>query len=330
MYGATIGRLGILGIEAATNQACCALARPRGAHPKFVYYALLAGRVVLIEQASGGGQPNINQEKIRAFKIPVPPVHEQRAIVDFIERETAKIDALLDRQATFRAKLQEHRDALLSHLLEQDYPSVRLRFIAALNPSKGEISHLDPALEVSFVPMEAVGEDSSLDSSRLKPISEVSTGYTYFRDGDILIAKITPCFENGKATLARGLTGGVGFGSTEFHVVRPRECFDPRYAFYLLWSSAFRDIATASMYGAGGQKRVPTDFLADFPIPLPPLAEQRAIADRLDDQTAKIDGLIAKQDDFIERLRERRAALITAAVTGQIAIAANIAAEAAA
>jgi type I restriction enzyme S subunit len=74
MYGATIGRLGILGIEAATNQACCALARPRGAHPKFVYYALLAGRVVLIEQASGGGQPNINQEKIHAFKIPVPPV----------------------------------------------------------------------------------------------------------------------------------------------------------------------------------------------------------------------------------------------------------------
>ena len=190
----------------------------------------------------------------------------------------------------------------------------RLRFVAAINPSKTEISHLDPSTEVSFVPMEAVGEDASLDASRLKPISEVSSGYTYFRDGDILIAKITPCFENGKATLARGLTGGFGFGSTEFHVVRPSPRLDARFAFYVIRSNAFRDYGAASMYGAGGQKRVPTDFLADFPVALPPLPEQRAVADFLDRETAKIDALIAKQEELIERVEEKRRALVTHSV----------------
>lgn len=191
----------------------------------------------------------------------------------------------------------------------------RLRFVAAINPSKTEISHLDPSTEVSFVPMEAVGEDASLDASRLKPVSEVSSGYTYFRDGDILIAKITPCFENGKATLARGLTGGFGFGSTEFHVVRPSPRLDARFAFYVIRSNAFREYGAASMYGAGGQKRVPTDFIADYPVALPTLSDQRAIADFLDRETNKIDALIAKQDELIARIKEKQRSEVSLAVS---------------
>ena len=191
----------------------------------------------------------------------------------------------------------------------------RLRFVAAINPSKTEASHLDPATEVSFVPMEAVGEDASLDASRTKPLSEVINGYTYFREGDILIAKITPCFENGKASLARGLLGGVGFGSTEFHVVRPGSRLDPRFAFYVIRSNLFRDFGTASMYGAGGQKRVPTDFVADFPLPLPSLRDQHLIADFLDRETDKIDALIAKHEELIQRANESRSSVIYQAIT---------------
>lgn len=187
--------------------------------------------------------------------------------------------------------------------------------MAAINPSKTEVAYLDPSTEVSFVPMEAVGEDASLDTSRLKPISEVSSGYTYFRDGDILIAKITPCFENGKATLARGLIGGFGFGSTEFHVVRPSASLDARFAFYMIRSNGFRDRGAASMYGAGGQKRVPTDFIADFPVALPPLPKQNAIADFLDRETGKIDALIAKQEELVANLIEKRAQTLWGAVT---------------
>lgn len=193
----------------------------------------------------------------------------------------------------------------------------RLRFVAAINPSKTEISHVDPSTEVSFVPMEAVGEDASLDASRLKPVSEVSSGYTYFRNGDILIAKITPCFENGKATLARGLTGGFGFGSTEFHVVRPSPRLDARFAFYVIRSNAFREYGAASMYGAGGQKRVPTDFIADYPVALPTLSDQRAIADFLDRETAKIDVLIVKQEELIEKIEEKKQSTISSLMIGR-------------
>jgi len=191
----------------------------------------------------------------------------------------------------------------------------RLRFVAAINPSKTEISHLDPSSEVSFVPMEAVGEDASLDASRLMPISEVSNGYTYFRNGDILIAKITPCFENGKVALAQLLVGGVGFGSTEFHVIRPGPSLDARFLFYVINSSLFRDFGTASMYGAGGQKRVPTNFVADFPLPVPPLREQEVIADFLDNEIVKIERLIQRQVAFVAHLKEHSGALITEAVT---------------
>jgi len=191
----------------------------------------------------------------------------------------------------------------------------RLRFVAAINPSKTEVSDLDPDTEVSFVPMEVVGEDTSLDASMTKPISEVVSGYTYFRDGDILVAKITPCFENGKATLAKHLVGGVGFGSTEFHVIRPGSRVDARFLFYAIRSSMFRDFGTASMYGAGGQKRVPTEFVADFPLPLPSISQQSAIADYLDREIAKIDALIVKNEDLIHQVNESRSSIIYKTIT---------------
>ena len=190
-----------------------------------------------------------------------------------------------------------------------------MRFVAHINPTKSEAAHLSSDTEVSFLPMEAVGEDGSVDLSRTKSIADVFGGYTYFRDGDVLIAKITPCFENGKATRVDNLTNGLGFGSTEFHVLRARKELSTAFLLHLVRSAPFRDLGTASMYGAGGQKRVPTDFVADFMIPLPPPAEQTQIATFLDRETAKIDALIAKQTEFLTRLDEHRRALITDAVT---------------
>lgn len=192
----------------------------------------------------------------------------------------------------------------------------RLRFIARFNPSKSEIGSLSPDTEVSFLPMEAIGDDGSLRLETTRPLSAVEQGYTYFRDGDLLIAKITPCFENGKGALAAGLLGGIGFGTTELIVVRPL----PGRALgsYLNWLFAgpdFRNAATAAMYGAGGQKRVPDEFVRDFVVPLPPLAEQRAIAAFLDRECGKIDALVAEQERLIALLKEKRQAVISHAVT---------------
>jgi len=191
----------------------------------------------------------------------------------------------------------------------------RLRFCTRINPSKSETRGLDSRTAVSFVSMEAVGECGGLRLDQAKPLDEVTTGYTYFRDGDVLIAKITPCFENWKGAIAEGLENGVGFGTTELHVLRPGPDLDRKYLFYLTLGHAFRNIGRFYMYGAGGQKRVPEDFVRDFLHPIPSIDEQRAIAAFLDRETARIDALIEKKERQIELLHEKRAAVISHAVT---------------
>lgn len=191
----------------------------------------------------------------------------------------------------------------------------RLRFGVALNPSKSETAELDRDTEVSFLPMEAIGGDGSIDIQRTKPISEVETGYTYFRDGDVTIAKITPCFENGKGARMRGLKGGIGFGTTELIVARPRQNLDGEFLHWLFVSEPFRKQGEAHMYGAGGQKRVPDDFVRNFDMAWPPLEMQIAIATFLARETTKIDTLITKQEKLIELLQEKRQAAISHAVT---------------
>ena len=111
------------------------------------------------------------------------------------------------------------------------------------------------------------------------------------------------------------LSSDVGFGTTELHVLRPSGYVDARFLLYLTFSDHFRRIGTASMYGAGGQKRISDDFIRNFRHPVPGLSEQRAIAAFLDRETAKIDGLVARKERLIELLQEKRTALITRAVT---------------
>lgn len=190
----------------------------------------------------------------------------------------------------------------------------RLRFDARFNPVKSGLSMPDES-EISFVPMEAVGEYGGLLLDQTRQLGDVYTGYTYFADGDLCIAKITPCFENGKGALAAGLTNGVGFGTTELHVVRPAETVDARYLFYVSIGSDFRGFGASEMLGAGGQKRVPEAFLKDWRAPLPPLETQMRIAAFLDEKTAQIDALIARKQALLARLAEKRQAIITQAVT---------------
>ena len=192
----------------------------------------------------------------------------------------------------------------------------RLRFVADMNPSKSEIANLHRNTLVSFLPMEAVGDDGTLILDKQKTIGELESGYTYFRDGDVTIAKITPCYENGKGALMRGLMNGIGFGTTELIVARPKPCeIRSNYLHYLFISPDFRGIGESHMYGAGGQKRVPDAFVKNFATAVPPIAEQNAIAEFLDRETAKIDGLVAEQRRLMELLKEKRQAVISHAVT---------------
>lgn len=191
----------------------------------------------------------------------------------------------------------------------------RLRFTSEVNPVKSEVADLPPDTEISFVPMESVHEYGGLTLDRNRYIEDVYDGYTYFRDDDIIVAKITPCFENGKGSVALGLTNGIGFGTTELHVLRAGSELDRDFLFFLTISHRFRRLGESEMYGAGGQKRVPERFLSDFRTQLPPLEEQRAIAAFLRRETAKIDALVEKKRRLIDLLKEKRTALISHAVT---------------
>lgn len=190
----------------------------------------------------------------------------------------------------------------------------RLRHVAALNPSPDWQALESQQSEYPFLPMEAISEVGELDSSRRKPLDECRSGYTYFADGDVAFAKVTPCYENGKGAVIRGLEGGHGFGTTELTVLRPT-AINRDFLYLLTYADCFRQPGASEMLGSGGLKRVPDDFTRDYRAGIPPSTEQAAIAAALDCETARIDALIAKKTRFIELLKEKRQALITDAVT---------------
>lgn len=193
---------------------------------------------------------------------------------------------------------------------------VRMRYVATLNPPVRSdlLENLDQ--NVSFLPMEAIGEEGSLNLEQARPVTEVRNGYSYFEDGDVAFAKVTPCFENGKGALMQGLQNAAGFGTTELTVLRPNPAAaDARYINYIVQGSSFRAFGAGAMTGAGGLKRVPDEFTRNFPVSLPELGEQRIIAVHLDRETVRIDALIEKKTRFIGLLREKRRAQITHAVT---------------
>jgi len=310
---------------------------PKACEQKWVFYWLCG--LDFGELANPGAVPSINEGQVREIPVPFPPADEQRAIAAFLDRETARIDALIEKKRRQIELLREKRSALISHTVTKgldpnakikdsgiewlgSIPSAwtvaRLRFLVKANPSKSEIRGLSQNTTVSFVPMEAVGEYGRLRLEQSRALEDVLNGYTYFRDGDIVIAKITPCFENGKGSIAEGLENGIGFGTTELHVLRPSCLMDRNYLFYLTISHSFRQIGAAYMYGAGGQKRVAEDFIRDFRHPIPTIDEQSAIAAFLDRETARIDALIEKVETSIKLLLEYRTALISEAVTGKI------------
>ncbi|KTB69480.1 MULTISPECIES: restriction endonuclease subunit S [Pseudomonas] len=164
-------------------------------------------------------------------------------------------------------------------------------------PPKG----LDDSQETSFLAMASISEDGEIIHQETRSLKDVKKGFTYFQRGDVLLAKITPCFENGKSALTEKLEHPLGFGSTEFHVLRAiPEKLDPRFLFHLVRSSRLRFLGKKSMKGAAGHKRVPADFLENFTIPAWPLNDQIRIANLL----GKVDGLITQRKKHLKQFDE--------------------------
>ena len=168
--------------------------------------------------------------------------------------------------------------------MKEGWQEKRLADVCLIKPPKSEVREtLSSNASVSFLPMEDLGVDQKFfRATQERPLAAVSGSYTYFANGDVLLAKITPCFENGKLGIARELTNGIGFGSSEYVVFRPSESLSKEWLYYWLSREDFRTEGAQRMTGAVGHKRVPREFIESYPIPIPPLPEQQRMVGILD------------------------------------------------
>ncbi len=193
----------------------------------------------------------------------------------------------------------------------QGWGTIPLRYVCELNPSVA-FDGLDEDEDLTFLPMDRVKSGYFIPNT--DKFSKYGSSYTAFEDGDIVLAKVTPCFENGNIAIAGDLVGCKGFGSSELFVIRSTAA-ERKFLFYYFQSSIFKQDGEASMTGAGGLKRVSPDVLRQHRLPCPNQDVQRRIANYLDRETAHIDGLIAEKERMLALLEEKRAALISRAVT---------------
>lgn len=181
---------------------------------------------------------------------------------------------------------------------------LRLRHVALVNPPVSEWDAIPDEELLTFVPLEAVWPDRP-DFTRLRTKAEVSTGYTRFKEGDVIVPKITPTFEADRSLVVAGLPTHIGAGTTELHVIRPSRLIDAGYVNYLVSTRTFLHGGEAEMIGVAGQKRVPDAWLRDCPVPITSIVQQRAIADFLDREAARIDALISAKRRMLELLETR-------------------------
>ncbi|MBL7690595.1 MAG: restriction endonuclease subunit S [Flavipsychrobacter sp.] len=292
--------------------------------------------------ANGITRYGLGSESVSNVKIVLPPVQVQAVISDYLDEKTALIDTAITKKQKLIEILQEEKVAVINQAVTKGInPSVKLKhsgidwlgdvpahwevkklkYIAKINPQKGQ-SGFDKnnSAQVIFLPMEKVSEDGTYDSSMRKPISELWNGFTYFEENDVIVAKITPCFENGKGALLSSVETKIAFGSTEFHVLRAVNNLLPGYLFLITKSDRFMNTGEASMTGAAGQKRVPTDFFEDFAVALPSVSEQTDILSFVKKELYKITHTVSRIEKEIELLQEYKTALINEVVTGKMKI----------
>lgn len=266
---------------------------------------------------------NVNQGTLLALNIPLPPLFEQHRI-------SAKIQELM--QEIDRARVGCERQleaakalpfAYLRDVFESEeakkWEKKRLGDVCEINPPRPKSFTRSPSAPTTFIPMAAVNEKKAIiDHPQIVLYSKVAKGYTYFEENDVLFAKITPCMQNGKHVIARSLIDRLGFGTTEFHVLRPSNDVLSEWIWYFIRQPYFLQEATAHFTGVVGQQRVSEEFLANYPIPLPPLAEQKHITDQVQELIHGIDRARAACEKQLETIEALPQTILSRAFKGEI------------
>lgn len=368
MYGATIGKIGIFAKDMATNQACAVVKAFNEIENMYLFYFFKNVKERLIEKAKGGAQPNISQEILKNFPFNLPPLEEQKRIVEKLDSLFEKIQKIKEIIEEVKEKTTSRREAILSkafsgeltekwrgenhsenarellvkindeklklwedeckkaedegrkkpakpklktidemlvgaeeepYKLPNNWVWTRLGDITEINPKKKILDFNDDE-EISFIPMKAVSDETGkIEEMEYEKYSKLKKGYTQFIEEDVLFAKITPCMENGKCAIAKNLKNDIGYGTTEFHVLRCYQGIINKLLHIFLRQESFRKEAKYNMTGSVGFQRVPVDFLKTALFPLPPLEEQKEIVrvlDKIFEEENRISELISLEN----------------------------------
>lgn len=277
---------------------------------------------------------NIQYDDFANSLIPVPPLDEQEHIASYLDRKCSQIDAIIAKQQQIIEKLKEYKLSVITEavtkgldpnvpmkdsgvewigMVPEEWRISRIKYICEFNPGTKKANHD----VVSYAPMECV-KDGYLIKKEIRH-DGISTGLTSFEEGDIIMAKVTPCFENGNIAIAKDLVNKFGVGSSELFVFRAKKV-NTQWLFYFLRNSIFKKLAEATMTGTGGLKRVSPSFIRDFSLALPPEKEQRRIIEYLDKKCMEIDRVIKYKQSAVEKLGQYKKSLIYEVVTGKMEV----------
>ena len=294
-------------------------------NPKFACYILSAAysqrkNLDCIKQTTGIQNLSVD-DYLSSVTIPLFDIETQKRITKWLDKQLSKVAQVITAKQAQLQKLSTYRQSLITRAvtkgLDGDHQTsfIPLKYLAKLNPD------VEQAMsdEIEYLPMEKVKNGMFLHHS--DKLANLPPSLNSFEDGDILLAKVTPCFENGNICLAENCKGGVGRCSTELFVLRPNpQKVMPKFLMLLLQTQSFKQEAACQMRGTGGLKRIPADWLCNYKFPIPSLEKQKQIVEYMASKHSNLDGLTKKIKDSICLLNDYRSSLISAAVTGQLAI----------
>ena len=320
MYGATIGKLGILRESASTNQACCVMQCNDNLYFKFLFYSLYGYREYILTLSYGSGQPNISQKIIKDLRLPTPPLKTQQIIADYLDEKCGEIDATITKQKESIEKLKAYKQSLISETVTKGLDksaSLKPSGIDYLGdiPSHWEIKKLK--FLVSLIDNKTKdGHSISLENIESGTGKLIETENTYdgegisFKENDLLFGKLRPYLAKVYLSALKGRALG------DFYVMRANKGTNPNFLKFVLLSDWFIKIVDSSTYGTK-MPRASWDFTGGMRIPLPPISEQDCISSYLEIKCSEVDTFIIEKQNIIQKLDAYKKSLIFECVTGK-------------
>ena len=251
----------------------------------FLLYSLMFYDVTKL--ITGTTRKKLTRAGMEKITIHIPTLSIQNKITDYLNKIENFI-SFREHQLSFLKELNKSLFTTMfgdpfSKVINKEEEKSFLKDITIINPSKKEIEEIKSNLEISFITMVDISEDGRINVDNIKTLEDVKNNFTFFKENDVLFAKITPCMENGKGGVAKNLKNNIGFGTTEIHVLRPiSNITNSQWIYHLTKLPLFRKDAEIHMTGSAGQKRVPTTYLANFKIKVPPIELQNKFAERVE------------------------------------------------